>query len=159
MKKNNQKAANRTGKTPVTPGNETQIIQLLLKYGLFLQREMNQVFRRFGLKQQQFSVLDEIVWRGPISQKELGEALLFEKSNISKIVRILLEKKLINVTAGPIDRRLTLLSETPEGLSVWKDCMQAFNKSSRELLSQMSEDELTEATKFLKKVQTSFKNI
>jgi len=159
MKKNNQKTDNWTGKTPVTPENETQIVQLLLKYGLFLQREMNQVFRRFSLKQQQFSVLDEIVWHGPISQKELGEALLFEKSNISKIVRILLEKKLINITADPIDRRLTLLSETPEGISVWKDCMQAFNESSREFLALLSEDELTKAINFLKKLQKSFKNI
>jgi len=93
MKNNNYMIANRTRKTPVAPENETQIVQLLLKNGLFLQREVNQVFRRFGLKQQQFSVLDGIVWHGPINQKDLAETLLFEKSNISKIVRILTEKK------------------------------------------------------------------
>ena len=53
----------------------------------------------------------------PISQKELGETLLFEKSNVSKKVRILFEKKWIRVVVAPHDRRLTLLSETPEGLS------------------------------------------
>jgi hypothetical protein len=92
MKNNNYMIANCTRKTPVAPENETQIVQLLLKNGLFLQREVNQVFRRFGLKQQQFSVLDGIVWHGPINQKDLSETLLFEKSNISKIVRILTEK-------------------------------------------------------------------
>ena len=133
VKKNNYMIANCNRKTPVAPGNETQIVQLLLKNGLFLQREVNQVFRRFGLKQQQFSVLDGIVWHGPINQKDLADTLLFEKSNISKIVRILTEK-MINVVTNPIDRRLTLLSETPEGILVWKDCMQAFNESSREFL-------------------------
>ncbi|MCB2167075.1 MAG: MarR family transcriptional regulator [Deltaproteobacteria bacterium] len=157
MNNNNYKIDNCARKTPVAPENKTQIVQLLLKNGLFLQREVNQVFRRFGLKQQQFSVLDGIVWHGPINQKELGETLLFEKSNISKIVRILTEKKMINVVTNPIDRRLTLLSETPSGFSVWKGCMQALNESSEIFFSQLSENEISQAIKLLKKIQKSFK--
>jgi len=137
--------------------NETQIIHLLLKCGLFLQREMNQVCQRFGLKQQQFSVLNEIVWHGPISQKELGETLLFEKSNVSKIVRILLKKKWIRVVIAPHDRRLTLLSETPEGVSVWKESMQAFHESSAELTSILSEDEVVNTIRLLRKLQNEFR--
>ena len=158
MKKNNPNTATRTVKHPVPPEKETLIVQLLLRCGLFLQREMNQVCRRFGLKQQQFSVLNEIVWHGPISQKELGETLLFEKSNVSKIVRILLEKKLIDFVVAPGDRRMTLLYETPEGVAVWKDCMQAFHESSTEMMSQLSDDESASAIKFLKKLQKAFKN-
>ena len=158
MKKNKPKAATQTGKDLVTPEKETLAVQLLLKCGLFLQREMNQVCQRFGLKQQQFSVLNEIVWHGPISQKELGEALLFEKSNVSKIVKILLEKKLIDFAVAPGDRRMTLLFETPEGAAVWKDCMQAFHEASTEMMSQLSEDEAAEAIRFLKKLQKAFKN-
>jgi DNA-binding MarR family transcriptional regulator len=157
MKKNNPNTATRSEKESVPLEKETLIVQLLLKCGLFLQREMDQVCRRFGLKQQQFSVLNEIVWHGPINQKELGEALLFEKSNVSKIVRILLEKKMIDVEVAPGDRRMTLLFETPEGLAVWKDCMQAFHESSTEILSLLSEDEATEAIRFLKKLQKAFK--
>jgi len=158
MKKNNSNTAARTEKNRVPPEKETLIVQLLLRCGLFLQREMNQVCQRFGLKQQQFSVLNEIVWHGPISQKELGDTLLFEKSNVSKIVSILLEKKLIDVEVAPGDRRMTLLFETPEGVAVWKDCMQAFHESSTEMMSQLSEDEVAEAIKFLKKLQRAFKN-
>jgi DNA-binding MarR family transcriptional regulator len=157
MKKNNPNTTTWIEKNPVPLEKETVIVQLLLRCGLFLQREMNQVCRRFGLKQQQFSVLNEIVWHGPINQKELGETLLFEKSNISKIVRILLEKKWIDVEVAPGDRRMTLLFETPEGLAVWKDCMQAFHESSTEILSLLSEDEATEAIRFLKKLQKTFK--
>ena len=158
MKKSNPKKTTFTKKNPVPPEKETLIVQLLLKCGLFLQREMNQVCQRFGLKQQQFSVLNEIVWHGPINQKELGEALLFEKSNVSKIVRILLEKKLINSAVSTGDRRMTLLFETPKGVAVWKDCMQAFHKSSTEIMSLLSEDEAAKAIRFLKKLQRAFKN-
>ena len=157
MKKDNPNTAARAEENTVPLEKETLIVQLLLKCGLFLQREMNQVCRRFGLKQQQFSVLNEIVWHGPINQKELGETLLFEKSNVSKIVRILLEKKMIDVEVAPGDRRMTLLFETPEGLAVWKDCMQAFHESSTEILSLLSVDEATEAIRFLKKLQKAFK--
>jgi DNA-binding MarR family transcriptional regulator len=158
MKKNNPKPDSWTQKNPVQPERKTLIVQLLLKCGLFLQREMNQVCQRFGLKQQQLSVLNEIVWHGPISQKELGKTLLFEKSNISKIVKILLEKKLINVAFAPEDRRLTLLFETPEGVAVWKDCMQAFHESSTKLTSLLSEDDAAKAIRLLKKLQKAFKN-
>ena len=157
MKKNNPKTVACTKKKPVPPEKETLIVQLLLKCGLFLQREMNQVCQRFGLKQQQFSVLNEIVWHGPINQKELGEKLLFEKSNVSKIISILLEKNLIGSARAPGDRRMTLLFETPEGLAVWKDCMQAFHQSSTEIMSLLSEDEAAEAVRFLKKLQKAFK--
>ena len=158
MKKSNPNTVTCTKKKPVPPEKETLIVQLLLKCGLFLQREMNQVCQRFGLKQQQFSVLNEIVWHGPINQKELGEKLLFEKSNVSKIIRILLEKNLIGSALAPSDRRMTLLFETPEGLAVWKDCMQAFHQSSTEIMSLLSEDEAAEAIRFLKKLQRAFKN-
>jgi DNA-binding MarR family transcriptional regulator len=156
MDKSNSKIVARAKKHPVPPEKETQIVQLLLKCGLFLQREMNQVCQRFGLKQQQFSVLNEIVWHGPINQKELGGRLLFEKSNVSKIVSMLLEKNLINSVVAPGDRRMTLLFETAEGSAVWKDCMQAFHESSTEILSLLSEDEAIKAIRFLKKLQKAF---
>ncbi|UCE51985.1 MAG: winged helix-turn-helix transcriptional regulator [Desulfobacterales bacterium] len=157
MKNKNQKPANRNEKNPLPSENETQIVQLLLKCGLFLQRAMNQVCQRFGLKQQQFSVLNEIVLHGPISQKDLGEKLLFEKSNVSKIVNILSEKKWIRVVVAPHDGRLTLLSETPEGIAVWKKCMQAFHESSSKFISVLSEYEAVNVIKLLKKLQKAFK--
>ncbi|MBT8359011.1 MAG: MarR family transcriptional regulator [Desulfobacterales bacterium] len=157
MKKMDQKSVHRNRKNPMPSENVTQIVQGLLKCGQFLQREMNQVCQRFGLKQQQFTVLNEIVWHGPISQKELGETLLFEKSNVSKIVKILFEKRWIQVAVATHDRRLTLLTETPEGFAVWKQSMQAFNQSSSVLISILSEDEQVNAIRLLNKLGKAFK--
>ena len=157
MKKRYQRSVQRNVKSPSPPEDVTQIVQGLLKCGHFLQRGMNQVCQRFGLKQQQFNVLNEIVWYGPISQKELCETLLFEKSNVSKIVKILLEKKWIRVAVATHDRRLTLLTETPEGFAVWKESMQAFNQSSSELISTLSEYDQVNAIKLLKKLEKAFK--
>ena len=157
MKTTYQKSVHRNGKNPLPSERVTQIVQGLLKCGQFLQREMNQVCQRFGLKQQQFTVLNEIIWNGPISQKELGEALLFEKSNVSKIVKILLEKKWIRVAVAAHDRRLTLLTEAPEGFAVWKESMRAFNLSSSELISTLSQYDQVNAIKLLNKLEKVFK--
>jgi DNA-binding MarR family transcriptional regulator len=157
MKKRYQTSGQRNAKSPSPPVDVTQIVQGLLKCGHFLQREMNQVCQRFGLKQQQLSVLDEIIRHGPLTQKELGERLLFEKSNVSKIVKILFERKWIGVAVATHDRRLTLLSETPEGFAAWEKSMQAFRESSSELLSILSENEQLYAIKFLNTLQNAFK--
>jgi len=157
MKKTYQKSVHRKDKNPLPSENLAHIVQGFLKCGQFLQREMNQVCQLSGLKQQQFSVLNEIVWHGPISQKELGEALLFEKSNVSKIVKILFEKKWIRAAVAPHDRRLTLLTETSEGFAVWEESMKAFNQSSSELISILSEHEQVNAIRFLKKLEKAFK--
>ena len=157
MKKTYHKSVHRQGKNQSPFENLAHIVQGLLKCGQFLQRETNQVCQRFGLKQQQFNVLNEIVWNGPISQKELCETLLFEKSNVSKIVKILLDRKWIGVTVAAHDRRLTLLTETPEGFAVWKESMHALNQSSSKLISFLSENEQVNAIRLLKKLEKAFK--
>jgi DNA-binding MarR family transcriptional regulator len=157
MNKKNLIGSEQNQKESVSPVPETRIVQLLLKCGLFLEREMNQVCQRFGLKQQQFSALNTIIWHGPINQKELGETLFFEKSNVSKIIKILFEKRWIQISVDPHDRRLTLLSETPEGAAVWKECMQAFQESSKNLTAYLSEKEAANVIKVLKKMEKSFR--
>ena len=157
MNKKYQKSVQKNVKSPSPPKDVTQIVQGLLQCGHFLKREMDQVCQRFGLKQQQFSVLNEIIWHGPLTQKELGERLLFEKSNVSKIIKVLFERKWIGVAVDTHDRRLTLLSETPEGFAAWEKCMQAFKESSSELISILSENEQLNAIRFLNRLQNAFK--
>lgn len=138
--------------------NKTQTIQLLIKNGLFVQRELNQICQQFGLSTNQFSVLDIIVAKGPLSQKDLCKKLLFEKSNISKIVATLMGKDLINVISAPLDRRITLLIETQEGNELWKQCRKLFSQVSMDLLSTLSDTEQSDALKLLKTIEQNFKS-
>ena len=135
---------------------EAQLVQLLIKSGLFLQRELNQVCQRYGLNINQFSVINEIVLQGPVSQKILCERLLSEKSNISKIVKTLLDKKLISVSLAPNDRRSTLLIETAQGAELWRECLQRFYESSTELMAILSDKETKKTLKLIKKLERAF---
>ena len=135
---------------------EVQVIQLLIKSGLFLQRELNQMGQQHGLNTNQFSALNEIIMQGPMSQKELCERLLFEKSNVSKIVKNLQDKGLISVTVAPNDRRSTLLIETKQGSEIWQECLHKFHDSSTELMSSLSEEELRNTRRLMKILERKF---
>ena len=110
----------------------------LLKCSQYVERETNYILRHFGIKQQQFTVLNEIILNGPVSQKELVDNLLYGKSNISRIVRMLSERRLIQVIVSPIDRRLTLLTETTDGRDLWKACTKDIIEASNDFLSLVS---------------------
>ena len=135
---------------------EAQLVQVLIKSGLYLQRELNQVCQGYGLNINQFSVINEIVLQGPVSQKMLCERLLSEKSNISKIVKTLLDKKLISVSVAPNDRRSTLLIETAQGAELWKKCLQKFYESSAELMAILSDAETNKTLQLMKKLERAF---
>ena len=147
-----------TERPPATQPRETEalLVQLLIKSGLFLHRELNQVCQHYGLNTNQFNAINEIILRGPISQRELCERLLFEKSNVSKIVKTLLDKSLINVSVAPNDRRSTLLIETEQGTELWKACLQKFHESSTDLLSILSAGETQRTVEMMKKLEQEF---
>ena len=72
-------------------------------------------------------------------------------------MKILFEKKWLRIVVATHDRRLTLLSETPEGFAVWKECMQAFKRSSSELISILSEYDQVNAIRLFNKLEKAFK--
>jgi len=135
---------------------EAQLVMTLIKNGLFLQRKLGQTCQQFTLNTNQFVVINEIIVQGPLSQKELCGRLLFEKSNVSKIVKTLQDKELISVSVAPADRRSTLLIETVKGIEIWKDCLQSFNNSCTDLMSFLSDGEITDTLELLKKIGKSF---
>lgn len=136
-------------------GERAQIVQAIIKIGQFMQRDLNHACQQSGLSFNQFSVISEILLRGPISQKDLCERLLLEKSNISKIVKGLIDKGLVNVSVAPLDRRLTMLIETPEGAEYWQACLQKFSESSIEMVSYLSDEDSLRVLKQLKKLEKS----
>lgn len=142
---------------PVSARQESRLLLEILKCSQVLQREINQALRGSGLKYQQFVVLDEIIWNGPVTQKMVCENLLFEKSNISKIVRLLQDRALIQIKVYPGDMRSTLLSETAEGIRLWEQCVDAFNQLSDGYFHTLTKAEINETIRVMKKIQKGIK--
>lgn len=131
---------------------EITIVKKLLLLGTFLQREGNRILQNFGLNQQQFVVLKEIHERGPISQKNICSRLLFEKSNVSKIIKKLAASGLIKVTPLSEDNRVCSLVINKKGNVLIEKCMVQLNNWNVEWLNSFSENELKQAVKMLDKL-------
>ena len=134
--------------------SEIQIVKNLLQMGTFLQKTGNRLIREFDLTQQQFVVLNEIAEKRSVSQKQIVGELLFEKSNVSKIVKKLHLAGLINVSSSSEDARTTVLSITKKGKKQWTECMHLLNTWSIAWLEPLNENEITDSVKTLCKLRS-----
>ncbi len=136
-----------------TPEKASVIVRGLLRLGSDLHRLGNKITWEYGLNQQQFVVLSEIVDRGPINQKQLVGGLVIEKSNLSKIVKKLTTLGLIKSSSSPDDGRTTLLSVTKKGKAIWEECMKDFNEWQANWASSLTKDETNQTIKVLERLK------
>ena len=127
----------------------TQIVKQLLVLGAFLQREASRITLDFGLTQQQFVVLKTIEEMGPLCQKNICCSLLFEKSNVSKIVKKLEKDKLVVISQDSQDNRVSSLKVTVKGRNILKKGMERFNEWNNSWLEGLSEGEISSALEVL----------
>lgn len=125
--------------------DRVEIVKNILRLGAFLQREGDRLVGRYGLTQQQFVVLREIQERSPVIQRDICSELLYEKSNVSKIVKKLAGEGLVRRTVSPEDGRVGLLKVTRKGVRMIGLCMSTLNIWNRYWLRPLSENQVKEA--------------
>ncbi len=131
------------------------MVKHLLMLGTFLDREATRLLAPCGVNQQQFVVLKEIEEKGPLAQKDLCSALLFEKSNVSKIVAKLEAGRLVAVATAADDSRRSVLSVTKKGTAVICDAMRLLNEWNARWLAVLSSREVQQAVATLGKLNAS----
>jgi DNA-binding MarR family transcriptional regulator len=129
------------------------VVKDLLLLGAFLQREASRLLEAHCLNQQQFVVLKEIDERGPLLQKDLCSALLFEKSNVSKIVAKLVQLRLVEVAAPPEDARKTVLTANSRGREVIGRAMHALDQWNAAWLAALDDREIANVLATLEKLK------
>ena len=130
----------------------TQIVKKLLVLGAFLQREASRITSDYGLTQQQFVVLKTVEDMGPLCQKDICCSLLYEKSNVSKIIKKLEKDKLLVISRGPQDNRVSSLKVTAEGRKILRGGMERFNEWNSSWLEILSEREIKGALEVLERL-------
>ncbi len=93
----------------------------VLRTATVLWRESRRFFRPFGLTEAQFNILN-LVAKHPsgLSQRELSDLLVVDKSNITLLVDRMAKKGWILRQEVVGDRRVYHLLLTPRGLALWK---------------------------------------
>jgi len=130
-------------------GEKDRIVINLLRLGAFLQREGGRIIGDLGLNQQQFVVLKQIEFKGPLNQTEIRSKLLLEKSNLSKIVKKLIESRFVRKTTASHDSRVCMLSITKRGKRAADEGMSRYNKWNQSWLKSLTEREVKQALRSL----------
>ena len=94
---------------------KVMIARHLMRLGAFMEREGSRALAPLNLTHQQFLVLSRITEQGTLSQKDLCDKMLYEKSNVSRIVKRLHSLGLIQIEPDQEDARRQVISPTGKG--------------------------------------------
>ncbi len=93
--------------------------EVLLTADVFL-RESRRLFRRHGLTAAQYNVLNLLATEvGGLSQRQLGDLLVVDRSNVTGLVDRLEKAGWVRREDDPRDRRIYRVSLTPLGRRLW----------------------------------------
>lgn len=124
----------------------------LLKVSANLQKIGNTITKDYGINQQQFVVFNKIIIDKEINQKELTTSLLFEKSNVSKIVKKLSQLGYIKIKNNKDDSRVTLVYPTRKGINIWNKVTKEFEIWNAELVTPLKKAEMISFIEQLEKL-------
>lgn len=141
-------------KTSVTlpPGRRT-IIHIMLVNN-HIQDVLHRALKPFEVSIQQFNVLR--ILRGqkgePANLSTLNERMVSRMSNTTRLVDKLISKGFTARNTCPENRRKVEIRLTDEGLSALAEMDQAVEQAEKELVSDLSPDELSTINKLLDKI-------
>lgn len=114
-------------------------------------RHTNALMNEAGinLQQEQLPIL-MILQRKSMSQRELSDITMRDKSSILRSVNALEKKALVEVQKDDTDKRKNIVSLTTEGFSIAKRIRLLMKKSEDEVLAVFSDTERAEALETIK---------
>ena len=136
---------------------KNQIVINLLRINAYLMREGNKIAGKFKINQQQFVVLNYIIRNQPVSQNQICSGLLFERSNISKIIKKLEIMKYIDVSKSNNDGRTAIIECTKKGKEIIKLALKEFNDFNNQFLNELSSDQVENAFNITEVINNSIK--
>lgn len=96
-----------------------------------------------GITGEQFVVLDTVAYYENMYPQRLSQILMKDKSNTTRMIKILTDKGLISKTAGKINNRLVyMLNITPEGKKLVDDNMPKIKKYITEIFENIPDEEI-----------------
>lgn len=114
---------------------ELDVYQLLTKTFILLDDCDRQFFSEYGLSTRQFWALQHLDERHGCSMVDLSRVLFTDKSNVTGIVDRLERLHLVTRAIDPHDRRVMLITLTPEGGQLRRDIIAQHEQRIRELMN------------------------
>ena len=113
-------------------------------------RESQRQFRPLGATGAQYNVLNILVSHPEgLSQRELGDLLVVDRSNVTGLLDRLEKTGLVRRDDHPGDRRVYRVSITPAGLAFWEKIHPLYLEAVAKITGGLGEKQMREARKTL----------
>ncbi len=129
------------------------IREIMATADLFL-RESHRLFRPLGLTAAQFNVIN-VVGRteGGLSQRELGDRLVVDRSNVTGLLDRLERAGLVKRTDDPKDRRIYRITLTPAGRRLWRRVGPRYDAVVAQVVEGVEEKQVEQTLALLSRLQ------
>ncbi len=105
-----------------------------------------------GLTGPQFATLLRLSQLGRATQNHLGRLAGMDSATIQGVVRRLIARGFMRTASDPLDRRMRVLTMTPEGEAVVREGQQAGTEANDVLMSSLSERERVQLISLLRRL-------
>lgn len=136
-------------------GAETRTYFDLVRTHSCVTTRSSDVFKEYGLTEQQYHVLRVLQSAGPqgLQCLEIARQLPTPAPDVTRLLDRMLRNRLVTRDRLPSDRRVVMVSLTERGLQALEAVRPLFSEFHRERLSHMSSDELDLLTRLLRKAR------
>lgn len=121
---------------------ENQIAVNVLRVSAYLLREGNRIASKYQLNQQQFVVLNYINNNLEVRQNDICSSLVYEKSNVSKIIKKLEKLEYVSLREDGEHTRSLIIESTPLGAKIVKEGLVDFSRFHKDFLEGFSSFEV-----------------
>ena len=117
-------------------------------------REGQRLFRPHGITAAQYNVFSVLVATGEgISQRELGDVLVVDRSNVTGLVDRMEKAGWVKRVDDPADRRVYRVTLTPAGRRLWEKVSPAYEAVVLQVVGALTQKQARETVETLKQLQ------
>lgn len=119
----------------------TKNIGYLLQHLAFtLAKQSDQMLQeQLGIGFSQFKILMALQWNPHVQQRQIAESLGQTEASISRQIKLMLEKGLLQSQVSPQSRRERITTPTTKGLKLGDAALEALNNFHRPMFEQLSD--------------------
>lgn len=140
---------------PIPAATSLDLVAAVMATADCFLRESQRLFRPLGLTGAQYNVLN-ILAASPdgISQRELGDRLVVDRSNVTGLLDRLEKSGSVRRTDDPVDRRVYRVVLTPEGRALWGKVTPLYLDVVTQMTRGLSAQRLQDGLDLLKTLET-----
>jgi DNA-binding MarR family transcriptional regulator len=122
--------------------------------GILLKKQAKQFFSNFLSSEAQFNIMMVLKYAAkPLTQSELGEQLLVDKSNITGLLDRMEKVGLIRRLSVPEDRRCYHIDLTESGRAILEKVEQPYRNYVKKLMATFSAQEIDDINRYMARLE------